>query len=189
MRLASYVPGAAPLPDESRFADVRWLLVAHIVGVLTFALVGAFQFSRMVRARKPEVHRILGRVAAVGGLVGGVAGTAGLFVFSPHPEGSPLLTVIRVAAGVATVLFLVLGWRSAVRRDFVVHGRWMMRAYALGAAAGTQAVFLVPITFLQGPSSAGFAVGMTLGFAVNIVVVEWRLLVEPWMPAPGAQGS
>jgi len=61
-----------------------------------------------------------------------------------------------------------------VRRDFVRHGAWMTRGYAIGVAAGTQALTGLPWILLVGPPDEPTRAAL-LGSAwvINVVVAEY----------------
>jgi hypothetical protein len=67
---------------------------------------------------------------------------------------------------------LVLGFTAARRRDIAAHRAWMIRAYAIGLATGTQA-FTEGIggsLFGTGVLSADFAKGAA--WVINLAVAE-----------------
>ena len=92
----------------------------------------------------------------------------------PQKAGTgDLLYVLRLLFGTAMAACLVLGFTAIRRRDIAHHRAWMIRAYALGLAAGTQA-------FTEGIAEAVFGEGVLTGdlakgagWIVNLVVAEW----------------
>jgi hypothetical protein len=71
------------------------------------------------------------------------------------------------------LLAMIAGAVAIGRRDFAAHGRWMMRAYALGMGAGTQVVTHLPWFILYGrPGERPRLILMTLGWAVNVAIAE-----------------
>jgi Predicted membrane protein (DUF2306) len=77
--------------------------------------------------------------------------------------------------GSAMAACLVLGFTAVRRRDIAAHRAWMMRAYAIGLAAGTQA-------FTEGIGGAIFGTGVLAadlakgaGWVINLAVAEWAL--------------
>ena len=71
------------------------------------------------------------------------------------------------------VVSIALAVRAIVRRQFVVHGAWMTRAYALGVAAGTQALFLIPGSMIFGSAAElPRAIAMGAAWLVNLGVAE-----------------
>ena len=71
------------------------------------------------------------------------------------------------------VAALILGFTAARRHDIPAHRAWMLRAYAIGLAAGTQA-------FTEGVGGALFGTGelsgdlaKAAGWVINLAVAEW----------------
>jgi hypothetical protein len=73
--------------------------------------------------------------------------------------------------------FIMLGIVAIRRRDFVAHGAWMTRAYALGIAAGTQAVVFAIWILSVGPvDSLTDAILMGAAWVINAGVAELVIL-------------
>jgi hypothetical protein len=64
---------------------------------------------------------------------------------------------------------------AAIRRgDVARHRAWMMRGYAIGIAAGTQAVLALPLVPVAGMlTGLPRAVLLGAGWVVNLLVAEW----------------
>jgi hypothetical protein len=107
---------------------------------------------------------------------GFVLALSGLWMatFYPHPAGDgPALLVIRAVFGSYMVVSLVLAVRALVLHKYVAHGAWMTRAYALGVAAGTQALALIPGSIIFGSThEASRAVAMGAAWVINLAVAE-----------------
>ena len=83
----------------------------------------------------------------------------------------------------------MLGFTAVRRRDIAAHRAWMIRAYAIGLAAGTQA-------FTEGIGGAIFGTGVLAadlakgaGWVINLAVAEWvirRARRSPPRPSPTA---
>lgn len=156
---------AAPVP-----------LVLHIVGVTIYAVLGAFQFAPGLRRRRPAWHRVAGWVLVPSGLISALTGLWMVQHYPPMNFDGPILYTIRLAVGSAMVLFLSLGVLSILRRDVPAHEGWMIRAYALGLGAGTQALTHVPYyAFPHIQSELTRAISMGAGWAINLAVAEWIL--------------
>jgi hypothetical protein len=85
-----------------------------------------------------------------------------------------MLLVLRLIFGLGMVVSIVLGLLAIRRRDFVSHGAWMTRGYAVGVAAGTQAVVSIPWLLLVGPASElTRAVLMGSAWVINLAVAEY----------------
>ena len=162
--------------DNARFFASPIPIVAHIVGATVYTLLGALQFVPALRGRRGW-HRVAGLVLIPAGLVAAVSGLW-MAAFYPSSDGdSPLLVVIRLAFGSAMAASIVLGILAVKRRDFSAHGAWMTRAYALGIAAGTQAVVLAIWILGIGPvDSLTNALLMGAAWVINSGVAELVIL-------------
>ncbi|WP_394768225.1 DUF2306 domain-containing protein [Lacisediminihabitans sp.] len=158
--------------ENARFLDSPVAVVTHIVSATVFSLIGAFQFVPALR-RRGGWHRIAGLVLIPAGLLAALSGLW-MAVFYPHPPGDGLaLVVLRLIFGTAMVASIVLGIRAVRRRDFVRHGEWMTRAYAIGVGAGTQAIVLIPESLGFGSTNELFrAVFMGAAWVINLAVAE-----------------
>ena len=108
------------------FYPVRWKLFAHAAGGSTALMVGALQFSRRLRQRRPALHRLLGRFYLAGVLL-----AAPVAVYLAFTHALPIMatgTTVQASLWVLTTLIAVLAARS---RSFEVHRQWMMRSYAI----------------------------------------------------------
>jgi len=94
--------------------------------------------------------------------------------FYAHPVGDGLvLTLLRLLFGAAMLASLGLGARAILRREFVAHGEWMTRAYAIGMGAGTQAIVLIPGAILYGAhDELSRTVLMGAAWVINLAVAE-----------------
>ena len=148
--------------------------MVHVLAVIPYSILGAFQFAPALRRRRPGWHRAAGRVLVVLGLV---AALTGLWMahFYPWPEGDGVaLYVLRLVFGSAMAVSIVLAIGAVRRRDFVSHGAWMTRAYAIGLGAGTQVLTHLPWFLLVGkPDEASRAVMMGAGWILNLAFAEW----------------
>ena len=175
VRLTQLASGAQVTPENARFFASPSPVVIHILSVVVYSIVGAFQFSAGIRRRRRGWHRAAGKVIVVCGLL---AATSGLWMahFYPWPPGDGQgVYVERLLAGTGMLASLVLALNAIRRRDFTSHGEWMIRAYAIGLGAGTQVLTHLPWFLLVDgkPGEGPRAVMMGAGWAINVVVAEW----------------
>lgn len=179
LRLVEVAGGPAVLPPDQRFTGFPLALVLHIGGSAVFALVGVLQLVPRFRRRHLSWHRRAGRVVAVAGLA--VAGSALwlTLAYAPRAGNGEVLQAFRVVFGSAMAVCLVLGFAAIRRRDIAAHRAWMVRAYALGLAAGTQ-VFTEPLgAALFGDAVVVSDLAKGAGWVVNLVVAEWVVRRRP----------
>lgn len=146
-------------------------LVAHIVAMTVFCLLGAFQFSPALRTRH-RWHRVAGRVLIPAGLLAALSATWLAVFFGGHPDGlAPAM--IRLVFAAAMTVFLVRGVIAIRHRDFAAHGAWMTRAFAVAVSAGTQALVLALWTIFLGEVDAFDEVWLVAAaFVTNSAVAE-----------------
>ncbi|MFF5074106.1 DUF2306 domain-containing protein [Micromonospora olivasterospora] len=175
-RLTELTGGATVTPDNARFVASPAPVLVHIVAASLFCLLGAFQFARRLRRRRPGWHRIAGRLLIPCGLAAALSGLW-MTVFYPRPPADDvLLTPIRLGAGSAMACCIVLGVAAVRRRDIPRHQAWMARGYAIGLGAGTQVLTHLPWMLLAGPPSGHTRVLLvTAGWVINLAVAEWAL--------------
>ena len=173
LRLTQLSGGPELIPQAARFTGFPLPVILHIVSGTLFSVVGAFQFLPGLRRGKRSWHKMAGRVLIPAGFVLALSGLW-MASFSALPIGDgPLLHVIRLIFGTYMIVSLVLAVRAIIRRRFVAHGAWMTRAYALGVAAGTQAIFLIPGSVIFGSTNeVPRAIAMGAAWLVNLGVAE-----------------
>ncbi|HLV98246.1 MAG TPA: DUF2306 domain-containing protein [Ktedonobacterales bacterium] len=175
--LVGFATGAALTPDDTQFHALPLPIVLHIVSALPFCLLGAFQFAPGVRRSFPGLHRLAGRLVVLCGLTAGLSGLwmTQFYLFS-LPSQSMLLYGFRMLFGSAMVLSLVLGLVAILRRNVARHRAWIMRGYAIGQGAGTQAltalIWMLIFGTLGEPTKDWL---MGASWVINLAVVEWLI--------------
>jgi uncharacterized membrane protein len=183
-RLTQLAGGAAITPANARFFASPLPIVLHIVSVSLYAILGAFQFVPRLRRRRHGWHRAAGRLLIPCGLVAALSGLW-MTLFYPWPEGDgAILYDLRLLFGSAMLLAILLGVAAIRRRDFVQHGAWMLRGYAIGLGAGTQALTLLAGELIAGPpSELSRALLMGAAWVINLAVAEWIIRKRSAPPA------
>lgn len=174
VRLGELTGGAEITPENARFFAAPLPAVLHILSVSLFCIPGAFQFAPGIRRRRPGWHRGAGRLLVPCGLVAALSGLWMTQFYPPVMGDGPLLYGIRLVVGSAMTLFIVLGFAAIRRRDIARHRAWMMRGYALGLGAGTQALTHLPwflFPGIQGELTRALLMGA--GWTINLAVAEW----------------
>lgn len=175
-RLTELTGGAEVTPANARFFASPLPVMVHIVSASVFALLGAFQFSAAFRRQRRGWHRTAGRLVAPAGLLVGLSALwMTLFYARPVGDGD-LLSAFRLLFGSAMIVSIVLGFTSIIRRDVPGHRAWMIRAYAIGLGAGTQAlVLMVGVVIAGPPNELSRALLMAVAWVINLAVAEWAI--------------
>ena len=162
--------------ENARFFATPFPVVVHIVAATLFSVGGAFQFVPQLRSPRSNWHRRAGGLLVGCGLI---VGLSGLWMtrFYPRIEGDgDLLYVLRLLFGSAMVVCIVVAMDSIRRRDWIQHGAWMTRGYAIGMGAGTQVLTHFPYFIVIGrPGELARALLMGAGWLINLAAAEWAI--------------
>ncbi|NIA71755.1 DUF2306 domain-containing protein [Pelagibius litoralis] len=131
LRYLSGDPAALPPSMQASFVANGWIFVAHTTASALALMVGAVQFSALPRRCWPGVHRWAGRSYVLFCAMG----AASALWIAPDVESGWVATLGFSALAVAWMAVTAQGWRHAVNLRFDLHRRWMLRSYALTAAA------------------------------------------------------
>ncbi len=171
-------------PVAAAFRDRPWGIFVHALFGSLVLLAVPLQFAPGLRARRPRLHRIAGRVYVAAGLA--TAG-AGLYM-ALHAYGGPLarlgFTLLALASAGTTALAL----RAAVRRQLAEHPRWALRSAALYFSAVTLRVELpLLVVLFGGRFRPAYVLVAWLCWVPNVLWAEWRIRrAGHAAPAPGA---
>jgi uncharacterized membrane protein len=158
---------------DAGFSAHPVLTFVHMLPGLAFMVLGPLQFVPSLRARRPALHRVSGRIVLVSAVIVGVTA----LVMSPRLAIGGINET--VAVWFFATYFLVAATQAflAIRRgDVVRHREWMIRMFAIGAAvaairpivgvffATSRATALTPREF--------FGTAFWLGFSLMAVVAE-----------------
>jgi hypothetical protein len=155
-------------------------VIAHIVTASLYCVLGPLQFIPAFRRRNPRWHRVAGRVLVCCGLIAGLAGLWMTLFYPDAPGDGSLLTGLRLVFGSAMVTSIAIGLAAILRRDVAAHRAWMIRGYAIGQGAGTQAVLgLLWLTIGDGPFGTPRALMLGAGWMINVAIAEWLIRRQP----------
>jgi len=173
LRVTELAGGPVVLPDADRFAAVPLPVVLHIVCASVYCVLGAFQFPARFRGRHRGWHRRAGRALVPLGITAALTGLWLTLFLEPPPGDGDLLAAFRIVAGTGMALSIVTGFLAILRRDIGQHRAWMIRGYAIGQGAGTQALIQVPLAALVGaPHGLSRTLLLGAGWAINVAVAE-----------------
>jgi uncharacterized membrane protein len=172
LRLLELAGGPQVIPADARFTTSPLAVVVHIVSAVTYAVLGAFQFSAALRRRRPRWHRRAGRLLVVLGLAVALSALWMTVFYARHPGNGELAYLFRLAFGSGMAASIVLGFAAIRRGDVDRHRAWMIRAYALALGAGTQAFTQGIGGAVLGSSELVRDLMLGAGWVVNLAVAE-----------------
>ncbi len=116
------------MPDRlgPTLLDKQLWYSAHMMFALPVILGAPLQFVTSLRKARPRLHRVLGRAYVIG--ASGAALTAIYLGTTIDLEGSRLPIVLL---GLLWLFFTLAAWRTAVKRDYDAHKKFMTRSYGM----------------------------------------------------------
>ena len=141
IRVLELAGGPQIAPENPRALLAPLPIILHILSSILFCVVGALQFLPSLRRQRPARHRVIGRVIAVAGCVSALSGLwmTHFYVFPETLQGATLYWV-RIVLGTAMIGLIVWAVIAIRSRNVFQHSASMVRAYAIGQGASTQAV-------------------------------------------------
>jgi uncharacterized membrane protein len=160
--------------SEAQYVKHAWLSGLHFLPGIAFTLLGPLQFMHKLRQRWPRLHRILGRVFVLSGLVTAV--TAILLNMTLPPIGGATKTAAVLTFSVAQIAALGIALRAILKRNIAQHRAWMLRAFAIGLGVATMRYYFIPVYLIWGiPGDLHIGLGMWIGFGINVLAAEFIL--------------
>ena len=175
-RIFELAGGSTVMPENPRALADPFPIVTHILASFVFLIAGALQFLPSIRRHSPVTHRVIGRAVAMAGCVSAATGVwmAHFFAFPTELQGS-LLYWVRIIVGFSMIG--LIGWAviAIKSRNIFQHSAAMLRAYAIGQGASTQAFLgiswiVVAGTEPLGPLRDGL---MVFAWVLNLLVAEF----------------
>ena len=175
LRVLELSGGPAVIPANPRALAEPLPIVAHIFGSFVFCIGGAVQFLPSIRRERPGLHRGLGRVVAVAGIVSAATGLwmTHFFTFPSDLQGG-LLYGVRMIVGLAMISLIGCAIFAIKSRNISHHRAAMLRANAIGQGASTQAFLGIAWIIATGTEPTGtFRDGlMVSAWIINVMFAE-----------------
>ncbi|QAX31037.1 DUF2306 domain-containing protein [Leisingera sp. NJS204] len=187
-RVLELAGGPAIIPANQRASAMPFPIILHILSSFLFLLLGATQFLPSIRQTHPTAHRVFGRIVAVAGCLSAGSGMwmTHFYDFPASLQGS-LLYWVRITLGLLVIAFILWAVLSIRSCNIFQHSALMLRAYAIGQGASTQAFIGIGWMILYGTEATGPLRDAQLGsaWAINLLIAEaliWATLA-PKQPA------
>ncbi|WP_051966791.1 DUF2306 domain-containing protein [Kitasatospora mediocidica] len=143
-------------------------LLLHVGGGCLALALGPWQFLPWLRAGRPTLHRVIGRVY----LVSVLAVAAGALLLAPTGLVGP---IAPLGFSMLAVLLLVTSTAAYVtvrRRDYARHQVWMVRSYALIFASVTFRLWLTVLPAVGLPFDQAYGSGAWTSWLIDLLVAE-----------------
>lgn len=131
-----------PFPKDVNFLSTKqnviglshWItsFYIHITSSLIVIFCGVTQFSKYLITYKPQIHRSIGKlyvflilfIAAPSGLIMGLYGNGGIFA-----------QIGFIIQALFWLYFTYMALKKAINKDFIEHGKFIFRSYAMTLSA------------------------------------------------------
>jgi uncharacterized membrane protein len=171
-----YLLPHVPFPAElDNFSQRRIALSLHALGGAIALLAGPLQFVPRFRESSWNRHRLLGWIYCSAVLLGWCAS---LWI-APHAQTGWIASAGFLTLGAAWIVATGLAVRFILRGDALTHRRWMIRSYALAAAAITLRIYLPLSVAFHVPFSSAYPAIAWLCWIPNVLAVEVYLRFVP----------
>jgi uncharacterized membrane protein len=157
----------------------------HIIPGALFFLLAPLQFVPGMRAKHLRLHRWLGRILVISGLVIGVSALVMSFTMN---IGGANETAATTLFGTLFLFCLIKAYRHIRRKEVAQHREWMIRAFgiALGVAA-TRPVVGMFFAFRRLTPHEFFGIAFWIGFTITFFAAEAWIDYTRERPIPGTQ--
>lgn len=147
------------------------LTLLHILPGALFIVLGALQFVKNIRRNFIKIHRFMGRIYILLGLIVGI--TAIIMGFLMKFGGLAETTAVLVFSSYF-LLALLKAYKHIRNREYDLHREWMIRGYAIGLAVATMRPIIgLFFAFTQIPFNRFFGYVFWIAFIIHLIVAEW----------------
>jgi uncharacterized membrane protein len=162
-----------------------WQAALHIAPGLLYLFAAPLQLSARFRRKHLTVHRRLGRVLILSGMI---AAVFAMIVGVTHPFDGIVEASAAVVFGAWFLSCLTVAFVAVRARDIPRHRRWMIRAFAAGIGIAAIRAWVLTLGAVQSaltgepalsPQHGTYGAAFWLGFGSTVLAGEWWLRRDP----------
>lgn len=170
------------LEQLPRYEQLPITTFLHLTPAALFMLMLAFQLSKSFRLKRPQLHRIMGRILVILALTFTISGLI-LGMEIPFDDNIEVVTSTMVA--IIFIYSLYKGIRYARAKNFTQHRLWMLRMVAISFTPLTMRLIMIPIGFMQVIEMQSiFGSLMIISSVINLIVLELFILKRTFKIKP-----
>ena len=159
----------------------------HRLGGTLYMVMGVLQFSKSFRARRPQVHRWVGRAFILLSFTGALSGMSMAYT---HGMAGTLELVPSVVFGVLMIVFTARAYLAARKREFAQHREWMIRSFSVGLGVATiRVLYMVGVTATSLTPIQLIGVTFWSGWLLTLAVGEWWIRQTRPVRQPGVEAQ
>jgi uncharacterized membrane protein len=152
------------------FARHAALTFVHILPGALFLSLATVQFARSFRQKHWQLHRRLGRILVITGLI---TGTSALVMSFKMNIGGPNETAATTLFAIVFLICLIKAYLFIRRKQVARHREWMIRAYGVGlGVATTRPIVGMFFAFRRLTPHEFFGIAFWLGFTTTFLAAE-----------------
>ncbi|WP_267298666.1 DUF2306 domain-containing protein [Parachryseolinea silvisoli] len=145
----------------------------HVLSSCFLLIAGFTQFYNPLRQKLSKLHRYMGMLYLV--ILVFLSGPAGLIMALYANGGLPSQTAFTMLS-MLWIFFTIKAYVAILRRDFIMHGNFMIRSYALTLSALTlRAWKYLLVMFFQPHPMDAYMIVAWLGWVPNLLLAEWLI--------------
>jgi uncharacterized membrane protein len=161
-------PPAAAM--DTGFAKHMALTLVHIIPGAIFLVLAPLQFVPAIRDKHLNVHRWLGRILLISGLV---IGTSALVMSYTMNIGGANETAATTLFAIVFLFCLVKAYRHIRRKEVAQHREWVIRMYGVGlGVATTRPIVGMFFAFRKLTPHEFFGIAFWLGLTITFLGAE-----------------
>jgi uncharacterized membrane protein len=146
------------------------LTFIHILPGALFLGLAPFQFARKFRQKHLKLHRGMGTLLVISGLIIGVSALVMSFKMN---IGGPNETAATTLFAIVFLICLINAYRFARQRQIQRHREWMIRAFGVGlGVATTRPIVGMFFAFRRLTPHEFFGIAFWLGFTITFMAAE-----------------
>jgi uncharacterized membrane protein len=155
---------------DAGFARHAALTFVHMLPGALFLGLATVQFASSVRQKHLRLHRWLGRILVIGGLI---VGTSALVMSFKMNIGGPNETAATTLFAIVFLICLIRAYLFIRRKQVARHREWMIRAYGVGlGVATTRPIVGMFFAFRRLTPHEFFGIAFWLGFTTTFLAAE-----------------
>lgn len=171
------------LRHDVRFLQIKqWVIdndiwrvafFTHVFSSIFLLIAGFTQFYSPLKKNYTSIHRWVGKMYVI--IVLFLAGPGG-FVMALYANGGWLSQTAFTTLSILWLFFTAKAWIAIRNRDFIRHGEFMIRSYALTLSALTLRAWKYGIFMIFHPHPMdGYMIVAWLGWVPNQLIAEWLI--------------
>jgi uncharacterized membrane protein len=155
---------------DAGFARHVALTLIHILPGGLFLVLAPLQFMPSLRQRHLQLHRWMGRILMVCGLIIGISALVMSYTMN---IGGPNETAATTLFAIVFLYCLIKAYRHIRRKEVAIHREWMIRAFGAGlGVATTRPIVGMFFAFRRLTPHEFFGIAFWLGFTITFLAAE-----------------